>query len=79
MGKAVVATRRAVAGFSATPEEHLLLAETAEEFVDQITRLLLNPALRVRLGANARKMIQEHYDWMVLRPQFLDLVENRNG
>ena len=79
MGKAVVATRRAVAGFSGTAEEHLLFAETAEEFVAQITRLLLNPALRVRLGANARKMIKEHYDWRVLRPQFLDLVENRNG
>ncbi len=46
MGKAVVATRLAAAGFTFKPGEHLLLAETAEEFADQITRLLLNPSLQ---------------------------------
>ena len=79
MGKAVVATRLAAAGFSVKEEEHLLLAETVEEFSDQITRLLLNPNFRAQLGANARKMIRENYDWNVLRPHFLELVENQNG
>ena len=79
MGKAVVATRLAAAGFSVKPGEHLLLAETAEEFADQITRLLLNPSFRAQLGTNARKMIRENYDWSVLRPRFLELVENQNG
>ena len=79
MGKAVVATRLAAAGFSVKPGEHLLLAETAEEFADQITRLLLNPNFRAQLGENSRRMIRENYDWNVLRPRFLELVENRNG
>lgn len=79
MGKAVVATRLAAAGFSVKPEEHLLLAETAEEFVNQISRLLRNPSFRAQLGANARRMIRENYDWNVLRPRFLELVENQNG
>ena len=79
MGKAVVATRLAAAGFSVKEEEHLLLAETAEEFADQITRLLLNPNFRAQLGANSRRMIRENYDWNVLRPLFLELVENQNG
>jgi len=79
MGKAVVATRLAAAGFSAKPEEHLLLAESPEEFVVQIIRLLQDPTFKAKLGANARRMIREHYDWSVLRPHFLELVENRNG
>ncbi|MFN8005701.1 MAG: glycosyltransferase family 4 protein [Terriglobia bacterium] len=78
MGMAVVATRLAIAGFSAIPEKHLLLAETPEEFTAQLLRLLQDPALRIQLGANARNMIREQLDWKVLGSQFLDVVENRN-
>jgi glycosyltransferase involved in cell wall biosynthesis len=79
MGKAVVATRLAVAGFSITPEEHLLLAETPQDFAFQVERLLSEPSLRARLGENARKLIKENYDWDVLRSQFLELVEDQDG
>ena len=42
-------------------------------------KLLRNPGLRSSLGANARRMIQEQYDWNVIGRQFLDLVEASRG
>jgi glycosyltransferase involved in cell wall biosynthesis len=77
MGMAVVATPLAAYGFSTKDEEHLLLASTPEKFADQTIRLLQDPALRIRLGANARSVIQKHYDWKVIEPQFLELVASR--
>lgn len=79
MGLPVVASPLAVFGFDARPEEHFLLAESPQTFADQIVRLLGNPLERAALGARARKMIQSRYDWKVLAPQFLNLVERRNA
>ena len=53
----------------------MLTAETAEAFAEQAVKLLRNPELRSSLGAKARQMIQEQYDWNVIGRQFLDLVE----
>ena len=79
MGMAVVASPLAISGFIGKPEEHFLLADSPERFAAHTLRLLENPALRDRLGSNARKMIRQHYDWKVLAPQFLELVENRHA
>ena len=44
----------------------MLTAGTAEAFAEQAVELLRNPELRSSLGANARQMIQEQYDWNVI-------------
>ena len=79
MGMAVVASPLATYGFTVKNEDHLLQAPTSESFAAQTIRLLQDPCLRLRLGSNARKMIQEHYDWKVIEPQFLELVESRHA
>ena len=79
MGKAVVATPLAAQGFCSTHGQAMLTAETAEAFAEQAVKLLRNPELRSSLGANARQMIQEQYDWNVIGRQFLDLVEAPHG
>ncbi len=75
MGMAVVATPLAAQGFQSTHGPTMLTAETAEAFAEQTVTLLRNPDLRSNLGAKARRMIQERYDWNVIGRQFLDLVE----
>jgi glycosyltransferase involved in cell wall biosynthesis len=75
MARAVVATPLAAQGFHSSQGRVMETAATAEAFAERVVELLRNPDLRAELGANARRMIQERYDWNVIESQFLDLVE----
>lgn len=79
MGMAVVATPLAAQGFHSRRGQAMLTAGTAEAFAERAVELLRNPELRSSLGASARQMIQEQYDWNVIGRQFLDLVEAPHG
>jgi glycosyltransferase involved in cell wall biosynthesis len=79
MGMAVVCSPLAASGFQVQEGEHLLLGKSPEEFATATIRLLTDEALRSRLGRNARKLIEEQYDWNALGRQFLDLVEAPHG
>jgi polysaccharide biosynthesis protein PslH len=76
MGMAVVATPLAARGFRTRGEGALLVADDRESFASQTLRVLQNEALRNDLGARARAMILEHFDWRIVESKFLDLVEN---
>jgi glycosyltransferase involved in cell wall biosynthesis len=62
-GMPVVSTRLGAAGIEATDGEHILLADGAAEFAAAALKLLHDPALRGRLAENARRRIEERYDW----------------
>jgi glycosyltransferase involved in cell wall biosynthesis len=79
MGMAVAATPLAAQGFDCEGKGALLVADTPERFVAATVRLLKDLKLRKTLGENARRMIQEKYDWKVIAPQFLDLVETQHA
>ena len=72
---AVVATSKGVEGLDARHDEHLLIADAPDAFAQAVVRLLGDPALRQRLADNAYRLIQQKYDWAVVMPHFLDLVE----
>jgi glycosyltransferase involved in cell wall biosynthesis len=55
LGKAVVATPLAVAGLPTVDGQHLLLAESDEDFADAIAALLVDRPRRLALGAAARE------------------------
>jgi len=54
LGKAIVATPRAVEGLNVDDGREMLLAESDEAFADAVSTLLSDSALRDRLSANAR-------------------------
>ncbi|MBN2389971.1 MAG: glycosyltransferase [Anaerolineae bacterium] len=62
LGVPVVATSVCNHGLGATPGEHLLTADTAEEFAAAVLALLHDPEARARLGSAGRRFIQTHYD-----------------
>src|SRR5262245_1307940 len=76
MGMAVVGTPLAAHGFQSAAANVMLKAATAEDFALETIRLLRDPQLRSKLGVNARRMIQDYFDWSALGPQFLELVED---
>ncbi|MDT8324513.1 MAG: glycosyltransferase, partial [Bacteroidota bacterium] len=62
-GKAVVSTGIGAEGNEARDGEHILLADTAEDFAAAIVRLLRDAELARSMGAAARALVTERYSW----------------
>ena len=75
LGTPVVATSKGAEGLDVVDGEHLLLADAPELFSVRTAELLSNPDLRHRLAANARRLVEAHYDWQAIGQHFVDLVE----
>ena len=56
--------------------KNALLAETPEEFISQISRLLKDEELRRKLGQNGRKLIEKEYSREVIGAKFADAVSS---
>jgi len=63
MGKAVVSTSIGCEGIEARAGEELLVADTADDMARQVVEVLQNQTLRLRLGENARRLVEERYSW----------------
>ena len=63
MGNAVVTTSKANAGIQAIDNKQLLVADTAEDFIQAVCRLLKDSENRTSLGENAREFVVSGYDW----------------
>jgi len=62
-GIPVVTTELGVKGLLAKPGTHLLQGETSEELANHTIKLLQTKTLSERIRINARKLIEEEYDW----------------
>ena len=75
LGTPVVATRKGAEGLEVTDGEHLLLADDPQQFAQRTIRLLSDDDLRRRLAANARRLVEQQYDWRQIGQRFATLVE----
>jgi glycosyltransferase involved in cell wall biosynthesis len=75
LGTPVVATSKGAEGLDVQPGQHLLIGDTPESYAREVVRLLKEPELRRHLVNNAAQLIREKYDWAVVMPRFLELVE----
>jgi glycosyltransferase involved in cell wall biosynthesis len=62
-GVPVVSTPKGADGLEVENGKHLLLAETAPEFVDCLSRLWKNERLAADLRKSAFKLARRHYSW----------------
>ena len=63
MGLPVVGTTSATQGVAAVHGRHYLVADRPEEQAHAIRGLLRDAASRQRLGAAARRFVEQHHDW----------------
>ena len=63
MGKVVVTTSLGAQGILVRSGEHLVVADTSNEFAKETLTLLTDRRLRETIGANARKLVEEQYSW----------------
>jgi glycosyltransferase involved in cell wall biosynthesis len=71
----VIATSKGAEGLDVTNDVHLLIADTPDEFAEQTLRLLRDEELRELLVSNAYQLIEEEYDWGVIMPKFIRLID----
>lgn len=76
LGTPVVSTSKGAEGLEVRSGEHLLLADTPATFAEATLRLLRDEALRQHLRQNARRLVEDLYDWKAIGDRFCTLVEN---
>jgi len=60
----IVTTKKGIEGIKAkNGEDAIIVDDVDEEFIDAIKYLVENEQERKRIGANARKLAEEEYDW----------------
>ena len=63
MGKAVVSTSIGAEGLPLVPGRHFLNADGPDAFARSVVTLLGDPALRARLGAAGRELVERQFSW----------------
>ena len=64
MGLPMVTTKKGIEGIKAKNCEHAIVVDDVnDEFIDAIKYLIDNKQERERIGANARRLAEEEYDW----------------
>jgi sugar transferase (PEP-CTERM/EpsH1 system associated) len=62
-GIPVVSTAQAAKGIAATPGEHLLVADSADDFSRSVAALLGDAEWRIRLATAARAQVEQAHAW----------------
>ncbi len=75
LGTPVVSTAKGAEGLDVTPDHDILIANEPAEFAQRVVQLLRDAALRERIAANARRLVEQRYDWQQIGRAFANLVE----
>jgi glycosyltransferase involved in cell wall biosynthesis len=75
LGTPVVSTPKGSEGLNGQRDEHLFIADTPSAFANKVIELLEDSGLRQRISDNAYQFVREQYDWAVVMPRFLNLVD----
>lgn len=75
LGTPVVSTTKGAEGLAATHEHDILLADNPEGFASAVLRLLRDGNLRQDIVNNACQLVRQQYDWAIIMPEFIKLVE----
>lgn len=62
-GIPTVSTAIGAEGLDAVPDEHLVIADQADEIAAHAVRLFRSPGLGTLLAKRARRFVEERYDW----------------
>jgi sugar transferase (PEP-CTERM/EpsH1 system associated) len=63
MGVPVVTTSLGFEGITAVPGKDIFVEDQPDHFAKQVIRLMTDPELRKTVSSNARRVIEENYNW----------------
>jgi len=79
LGRPVVSTRIGCEGLDVNDGEHLLVRDDPESFVEAVLTLLEDRSLVRKLVSNARRLVEEKYDWDGIAASLERLYERLAG
>lgn len=77
-GKAIVSTHIGAEGIAIVNQQHLILADTPEEFVDAVNKLLDSPEEKNKLQQNAKQFAKDHLENKHITKQLLTYYQTLN-
>ena len=75
IGVPVVSTSKGAEGLDVNHGEHMFIADSSDEFANQVIAILRNRDLRDHLVTNAKHLIKEKYNWENANKHFLQMIE----
>lgn len=79
LGVPVVSTYIGCEGLDVTHGEDILIADSPEEFANNVCELLRNAGLRKKIAQNGRKLVENKYDWDIIAERLLDVYRELAG
>ncbi|MBI5670127.1 MAG: glycosyltransferase [Chloroflexi bacterium] len=76
LGLPVISTSKGAEGLNVWHGEDILIADQPAQMADAIRALFDDPALRARLAANARALVEREYDWSVIGQRLLAVIDS---
>jgi len=70
-----VSTSIGTRGLQATNKKHLIIEDNIGSFAKQIAQLLEKRALATKLGKEARKLVENTYDWKIITQKLIKIYE----
>ncbi len=74
MGVPVVSSSQAAGGIDAVPGKDFLVADTPQQYADQLLQLMMNPQQRQQLAQAGRARMLSHHQWMLSMQQLDGIV-----
>jgi len=75
--KPVVCSPQAAQGINADTQRHLRVADTPDQWANQIKTLMDEPTLRQSIGRAAREHVEQHHSWQKCLQPMIDLIAGR--
>ena len=66
VGVPVVSTSVGAEGLNLVNKKEILIADTPSDFADCVTQMLNSDKMRKQISLNARKKVEEEYDWVTI-------------
>ncbi len=79
LGRPVVSTTIGCEGLDVVDGEHLLIADTPEQFAEKTLRLLRDRQLYQHIAANGRRLVESRYGWDKIAERLMDVYQQMVG
>jgi Glycosyltransferase len=74
-GKVVIASTKAADGIPAIPGKHLIIADSAEEFLTAIANFMEHPETIAQISSDAKAFIQENFNILAIGSELIDFYK----
>ena len=75
LGVPVITTSKGAEGLDVTHGENILITDNPHQFAEYVIQLINDPQLRQSIIINAEQLVKNRYDWPVIMPKFLNVIE----